>query len=168
MDLETANELTNSPVVKKYIENIDAYAERRSRKDSNIGGMSDYPSHFISEYKADGAALTTPGGISTPHGTRSLLARQRTAKRPSTPTRATSLRWASSNNRMFALALLWNTTSPVSRPCSSNSSWTSLSVPATILKSFTLSCSSSKTAEESEERGQRSRASGSLTSRSPR
>ena len=63
MDLATANELINSPVVQKYIENIDADAEAApDEMNSNIGGMSDYPSHFISEYKADGAALDSAWG----------------------------------------------------------------------------------------------------------
>ena len=63
MDLETANELINSSVVQKYIENIDADAEAAlDEMNSNIGGMSDYPSHFITEYKADGAALDKAWG----------------------------------------------------------------------------------------------------------
>jgi hypothetical protein len=63
MDLATANELINSPVVQKYIENIDADAEAAlDEMNSNIGEMSDYPSHFISEYKADGAALDSAWG----------------------------------------------------------------------------------------------------------
>ncbi|HEY3394772.1 MAG TPA: hypothetical protein VGK58_18850, partial [Lacipirellulaceae bacterium] len=63
MDLETANRLINSPLVQKYIENIDTDAQAAlDEMDSNIGGMSDYPSHFISEYKADGAALDSAWG----------------------------------------------------------------------------------------------------------
>ena len=63
MDLETANKLINSPLVQKYIENIDTDAQAAlDEMDSNIGGMSDYPIHFISEYKADGAALDSAWG----------------------------------------------------------------------------------------------------------
>jgi hypothetical protein len=63
MDIEEAKKLINSPVVQKYIEQIDADAQTAlDEMNTNLGAMSDYPSSAISEYKADGAALDKAWG----------------------------------------------------------------------------------------------------------
>jgi hypothetical protein len=63
MDLETAKQLVNSPVVQAYIEQIDTDAEAAlDAMKTNLGGMGGYPSSAVSEYKSDGAALNTAWG----------------------------------------------------------------------------------------------------------
>lgn len=63
MDLETAKQVMESPVVQGYIEQIDADAqEALDQADSNLGGMGDFPSGSVSEYKAHRAALDKAWG----------------------------------------------------------------------------------------------------------
>ncbi len=63
MDLETAKKLIESPVVQKYIEQIDADAQvALDEADENLGGMGDFPSSSISEYRAHRASLDSAWG----------------------------------------------------------------------------------------------------------
>lgn len=63
MDLATAKQLTESPVVQSYLEQIDTDAqEALDAMGKILGGMGDFPSGTVSEYKADGKALDTAWG----------------------------------------------------------------------------------------------------------
>lgn len=63
MDLETAKQLVNSSVVQTYIEQIDTDAQAAlDAMQGNLGGMGDFPSKIVSEYKADGATLERTWG----------------------------------------------------------------------------------------------------------
>jgi hypothetical protein len=63
MDLETAKKVIESPVVQKYIEQIDADAQAAlDQADTNLGGMGSFPSGAVSEYKAHRAALDSAWG----------------------------------------------------------------------------------------------------------
>ena len=63
MDLETAKKVTESPVVQKYIEQIDADAQAAlDQADTNLGGMGDFPSGSVAEYKSHRAALDKAWG----------------------------------------------------------------------------------------------------------
>lgn len=63
MDLETAKELIESPLVEKYIETIDTDAQHAlDEMEDNLSEMGDYPSKYISEYKSDGKALDDAWG----------------------------------------------------------------------------------------------------------
>lgn len=63
MDLETAKQLTESTLVQGYIEQIDTDAQAAlDAMESNLGGMGEFPSKTVSEYKAEGAALDRTWG----------------------------------------------------------------------------------------------------------
>ena len=63
MDLETAKKVIESPVVQKYIEQIDADAQvALDQAETNLGGMGDFPSGAVSEYKSHRAALDRAWG----------------------------------------------------------------------------------------------------------
>lgn len=64
MDLETAKQLVESPIVQKYIEQIDADAQvALDTADANLSAMGGaYPSGSVSAYKARRAALDKAWG----------------------------------------------------------------------------------------------------------
>jgi len=63
MDLETAKKLIESPVVQKYIEQIDTDAQAAlDDADATLGGMGDFPSAIVSGYKSHRAALDKAWG----------------------------------------------------------------------------------------------------------
>jgi len=63
MDLETAKEITESPLVEKYIEAIDTDAQHAlDEMEDNLYEMDDFPSKYTAEYKADGKALDKAWG----------------------------------------------------------------------------------------------------------
>lgn len=63
MDLETAKRIIDNPVVQKYLEQMDDDAEDAlDEMKAYLSEMSDYPSHYISEYKGDGDALDKAWG----------------------------------------------------------------------------------------------------------
>lgn len=63
MNLETAKQLIESPVVQKYLEQIDADAQAAlDAADANLGGMGDFPSGSVTEYKSHRAALDKAWG----------------------------------------------------------------------------------------------------------
>ena len=63
MDLETAKKLMESPLVQKYLENVDSDAEDAlDELKGNLTWLGDYPSNMISEYKSDGVDLDKAWG----------------------------------------------------------------------------------------------------------
>ena len=63
MDIEAAKRIIENPVVQKYIEQMDSDAEDAlDEMKANLSEMSDYPSHYLSEYRGDGDALDDAWG----------------------------------------------------------------------------------------------------------
>lgn len=63
MDLETAKKIIESPLVQKYLENVDSDAETAlDDLKANLKWLGDYPSAMISEYKSDGTDLDKAWG----------------------------------------------------------------------------------------------------------
>ncbi len=65
VDLKTAEDLINNPLVQKYIENVDKDAQAALDKmNADLGSaeFAQYPGSVISAYKADGAQLEKAWG----------------------------------------------------------------------------------------------------------
>lgn len=63
MDLKEATGLIESPVVQKYLSNIDADAEAAlDEHKSNLSGMTLYPPAYVKEYKDDAKAMDDAWG----------------------------------------------------------------------------------------------------------